>query len=265
MGWWHRTAAAGLVAGGVIGLAYGVFSTQSKRARLVIGRPDAPPLRADGVHGGDPGGRPVRFAVLGDSVAAGLGVDAAAELPGVLLARALAEELATPVRLETHAVVGATTHDLAPQVDRALVDPPDVVLVIVGANDVTTRTSIPRSAAALGAQVRRLRDAGVDVVVGTCPDLGSIRPIAQPLRAVASGWSLRLARAQWQAVTLAGGVPVALGDLLGAEFTSRGRDYFSRDQFHPSAAGYEATASVLLAPLYGAAATRRRDDVRHEW
>ncbi len=262
MKWWRLVAAAGLAVGGLTGVAYGLFTTQSKRARVVIGVPDAPPLRADGVYG-DRSGRPLRFAVLGDSMAAGLGVDQAAELPGVLLARALAEELAAPVRLETHAVSGSTTHDLSAQVDHVTADPPDVALVIIGANDVTTRTPIPRSAAALGAQVARLRAAGVDVVVGTCPDLGAIRPIAQPLRAVAGEYSLRLARAQRRAVVAAGGVPVALGDLLAAEFTSRSRDYFSHDRFHPSAAGYEAAASILLAPLYEAAITR--DDVRHEW
>ncbi|MEU6149427.1 SGNH/GDSL hydrolase family protein [Actinosynnema sp. NPDC047251] len=261
--WWRLIAAAGLAAGGLTGVAYALFTTQSRRARVIIGVPDAPPLRADGVYGDHPG-RPIRFAVLGDSMAAGLGVDTPEELPGVLLARALAEETATPIRLETYAISGSTTDDLPSQVDRVVTDPPDVALVIIGANDVTTRTPIPRSAATLGTQTARLRDAGIGVVVGTCPDLGAIRPIGQPLRAVASEYSHRLARAQRQAVLDAGGVPVALGDLLAAEFTTRSRDYFSRDQFHPSAAGYEAATSILLAPLYEAVLTHH-DDLRHEW
>ncbi|MFJ6669715.1 SGNH/GDSL hydrolase family protein [Actinosynnema sp. NPDC091369] len=247
--------------GGLTGVAYGLFTEQSRRARVVIGVPDAPPLRADGVYGegvhGEGGGTPVRFAVLGDSMAAGLGVDDVAELPGVVLATGLADEVGAPVRLETYAISGSTSRDLAAQVDRVVADPPDVALVIIGANDVTTRLSIPVSAALLGAQVRRLRAAGVGVVVGTCPDLGTVRPIAEPLRSVARGWSRRLARAQRLEVERAGGVAVALGDLLAAEFRARHADYFSRDRFHPSATGYEAATSILLAPLCGV--------LRHEW
>ncbi|TQM81179.1 lysophospholipase L1-like esterase [Saccharothrix saharensis] len=247
--------------GAVTGVAYGLVSEQSRRARVVIGVPDAPPLRADGVYGvagsGEGGGTPVRFAVLGDSMAAGLGVDDVTELPGVVLATGLADEVGAPVRLETYAISGSTSRDLAAQVDRVVADPPDVALVIIGANDVTTRLSIPVSAALLGAQVRRLRAAGVGVVVGTCPDLGTVRPIAEPLRSVARGWSRRLARAQRVEVERAGGVAVALGDLLAAEFRARHADYFSRDRFHPSATGYEAATSILLAPLCGV--------LRHEW
>ncbi|ONI86340.1 GDSL family lipase [Saccharothrix sp. ALI-22-I] len=255
--------------GGLTGVAYGLFTEQSRRARVVIGVPDAPPLRADGVYGVhsarpagrrlsdvDGAGAQVRFAVLGDSMAAGLGVDDPAELPGVVLATGLADEIGSPVRLETYAISGSTTRDLSAQVDRVVADPPDLALVIIGANDVTTRLSIPVSAALLGAEVRRLRAAGVGVVVGTCPDLGTVRPIGEPLRSVARGWSRRLARAQRVEVERAGGVAVALGDLLAAEFHARA-DYFSRDRFHPSAAGYEAATSILLAPLCGV--------LRHEW
>ncbi|WP_248782375.1 SGNH/GDSL hydrolase family protein [Saccharothrix syringae] len=209
-----------------------------------------------GAGGGTAAGAPLRFAVLGDSLAAGLGVDEPDQLPGVLLARGLADETGRAVRLETHAVSGSTTRDLPAQVDRVVADPPDVALVIVGANDVTTRTSVAASAALLGAQVRRLRAAGVGVVVGTCPDLGTVRPIAEPLRSVARGWSSRLARAQRVEVERAGGTAVAMGEVLAPEFTRRA-DYFSRDRFHPSAVGYEAATSILLAPLCGV--------LRHEW
>jgi hypothetical protein len=98
-----------------------------------------------------------------------------------------------------------------------------------------------------------LREAGVGVVVGTCPDLGSVLPIAQPLRSVARMFSLRLARAQRLEVERSGGLPVSLADLLSPEFLARPGEYFSSDRFHPSATGYEAAAAVLLAPLCAAA------------
>ena len=63
-----------------------------------------------------------------------------------------------------------------------------------------------------------MREAGIEVVVGTCPDLGTIRPIAPPLRQVARRWSRRLAAGQAIAVVEAGGRAVSLGTILGPEF-----------------------------------------------
>ncbi len=197
-----RTAA--VATGAVVGLtgaALGLLSEQSKRAEVVIGEPEGPPLNADGVYlpdGSGPhpfgiGPDPLRFAVIGDSSAAGLGVDLASQLPGVLLARSLAEEAGRSVLLTTYAISGATTRDLAEQVDRALADPPTVALVIIGANDVSGHLSVRGSAKLLEAQLVRLRSAGAAVVMATCPDLGTIRPIPQPLRSVARAWSLLLA------------------------------------------------------------------------
>jgi lysophospholipase L1-like esterase len=257
-----RTAAvvAGAV-GGLSGAAYGLLSEQAKIARVAIGEPDGDPLNADGVYlpdGTGPwpfgtGDDPLRFAVIGDSSAAGLGVEFPEQLPGTLLARGLAEEASRPVLLTTHAISGSTTRDLPAQVNHTLADPPLVALVIIGANDVTDRLSVQESARLLGVQLARLRDAGVQTVVGTCPDLGAIRPIPQPLRWVARAWSLLLARAQRLAVERMGAVPVSLAALLSPEFFARPDDLFSPDRFHPNAVGYEAAAAVLLAPVCSAA------------
>ncbi|WP_406692688.1 SGNH/GDSL hydrolase family protein [Saccharopolyspora sp. ID03-671] len=244
-------------AGGLSGAAYGLLNGQAGHARRVIGPPIAEPLRADGVHlpsgvgpvprGEVPEGvRPLELAVLGDSSAAGLGASFPSELPGVGVARGLAEELDGPVSLTTHAIVGATTQELSEQVDAVLRRPPDVVLIIIGANDVTSKLPVPRCAELLGEQVRRIVEEGVPVVVGTCPDLGAIRPIPQPLRSVASRWSLALARAQRRSVEINGGYAVPLADLLSPEFLARPAEFFSPDRFHPSGAGYEAAAEILL-------------------
>jgi len=47
------------------------------------------------------------------------------------------------------------------------------------------------------------------------------------------------------AVVATGARAVSLGDILGPEFATS-RDYFSDDQFHPSAIGYARAAEVLL-------------------
>ena len=116
---------------------------------------------------------------------------------------------------------------------------------MVGANDVTHR--VPQAAAVrdLARAVETLRAAGAAVVVGTCPDLGTVAPLWQPLRGFARVHSRRMARAQTVAVVEAGGISVSLGDLLGPEFGASPQ-LWSADRFHPSAAGYRRVVEVLL-------------------
>ena len=255
---WNRTVRVTAVLAGTIGgvtsAVYGVLNRQSKYAQRVIGEPEAPPPVADGRYTppgwtGSADADGLRFAVIGDSLAAGLGAETAEGLPGVLLARGLAEQLGQPVDLITYAIVGATTKDMIAQVDQAVANPPDVALIVIGGNDVTTKMSIGSSATLLGAEVARLRAVGAGVVVGTCPDLLPIQPIRVPLRWVASGWSRLLARAQDRAVRKVGGLPVALGELVSPEFLQRPDELFSPDHFHPNGAGYSIARRALLAPL----------------
>lgn len=199
--------------------------------------------------------RPLRFAMLGDSTAAGYGVQRADQTPGALLAAALAAHAGRPLLLANVARVGACSDRLPEQVAALLADgpqhAPQVAAIMIGANDVTHRLSPAESAAHLGDAVLRLRAVGCQVVVGTCPDLGTIRPIQVPLRWLARRWSRRLATLQARAVAEAGGRSVPLGALLGPEFAARA-ELFGPDRFHPSAEGY-ATAAAAVLPALAAA------------
>jgi lysophospholipase L1-like esterase len=242
----YRLAAGG---GGVglLGAAFVALLREEARwaRRKVEARTNkAGPPSGDGVYGSGRG-KPLVLAVLGDSSAVGLGVDRAAETPGVLIAAALAELAERPVRLCCVAVSGAESRELDEQVDRALSERPDVALIMIGANDVTTLTKPAVSVRHLEDAVRRFIAADCEVVVGTCPDLGTIRPIAQPLRLLARRWSRQMAAAQTIAVIRAGGRTVSLGSVLGPAFASD-HSMFSIDEFHPSALGYAQAAAVLL-------------------
>src|SRR3954469_20353214 len=157
---------------------------QNTEARTTKGDPPS----GDGIYGRSPRngrGKPLLFTVLGDSSAVGLGVERSAETPGVLIAAALAELAERPVRLVRLAVSGARSADLDAQVDKALGEQPDVAVIMIGANDVTTRARPSVAVRQLSDEVSRLVEAGCEVVVGTCPDLGTIRPIGVPLRLLA--------------------------------------------------------------------------------
>src|SRR5579884_1625081 len=104
--------------------------------------------------------RPLRFAVLGDSTAAGYGVERADQTPGALLAAALAAHAGRPLLLANVARVGACSDRLSEQVDALLADGPEhapqVAAIMIGANDVTHRLPPTEAAANLGEAVRRL-------------------------------------------------------------------------------------------------------------
>jgi len=199
----------------------------------------------------------LRLVLLGDSAAIGVGVEWLSETVGGQLARMLAE--GSPETGERHVllssvgVAGSRSTDLATQVARALLgDKPDVAVVLIGANDATGLRAPEESAEHLGAAVRRLRDAGVEVVVGTCPDLGAIRSVAPPLRQVAGLLGRRMARAQARAVVAAGGVVVDLGGETGAVFRADAGT-LCYDGFHPSADGYRVWAHALYPAVEEAA------------
>jgi lysophospholipase L1-like esterase len=259
----RRIAAGAAYGGGGIGLAgaatVGLLVAEMQLARRRVG--NGPPVRvpnAAGVYGGPlpPCGEPpLRLTMLGDSTAAGQGVHRAGQTPGALLASGLAAVAERPVVLRSAAVPGARSDDLERQVSQVLADPdalPDVCVIMVGANDVTNRMPATRSVRCLSAAVRRLRTAGAEVVVGTCPDLGTIEPVRQPLRWLARRASRQLAAAQTIGAVQQGGRTVSLGDLLGPEFAANPRELFGPDNYHPSAEGY-ATAAMAVLPTVCAA------------
>ncbi|HWI44228.1 MAG TPA: SGNH/GDSL hydrolase family protein [Nocardioides sp.] len=253
----RKLAAAALYGGGGLGAVgaglYGVLNVEAKLARKTIGpaREDPPP-DATGWYGRGRPGPAIRIALLGDSSAAGYGAERVEETPGALIASAVAELADRRVYLREFCVVGAKSSDLAAQVDRALPIEPEVVVILIGGNDVTHTVRPSQSVRHLSEGVRRLQAAGAQVVVGTCPDLGTVQPIAPPLRQVARAWSRRLAAAQTIAVIEEGGRTVSLGDVLGPEFAAAPALLFGPDRFHPSVEGYQKLAGVLVPSVLAA-------------
>lgn len=225
---------------------YGVLVAEAKIARRVIGNATDVPPDATGWYGRGRPGPAIRIALLGDSSACGYGVQRVEDTTGAQLASGVAAQAGRRVHLRSFAAVGAQSSALADQAEAAIGTHPDLAVVLVGANDVTHSVLPSQSVRHLAEGVRRLREAGVAVVVGTCPDLGTIRPIPPPLKQVAREWSRRLAAAQTITVVENGGRSVSLGDILGPEFDAAPALLFGPDRFHPSADGYQQLASVLI-------------------
>ncbi|MBQ1083960.1 SGNH/GDSL hydrolase family protein [Nocardiopsis sp. B62] len=234
-----------LVGGGTVALLY----LQARLAKNAIGHTDWDRPRANGTYG-EGEGPALRLLMLGDSTAAGFAVTESRQTPGAHLAAGISAAVDRPVWLRCTASPGATSADLVSQVERAEAGLPgkhyDIAVVFVGANDVIRRVRPNDAVAALREVTAELVGLGTPVVVATCPDLGTVRPIGWPLRSVARRASRQLAAAQTIAVTQAGGRTVSLSDVLADDFRSDPLSMFGPDRFHPSARGYAEAAFVVL-------------------
>ncbi|GAA2685377.1 MULTISPECIES: SGNH/GDSL hydrolase family protein [Actinoplanes] len=250
-----KAAATGLLAGALGGaalIAGELLAAKARRyAKPTMGlalRTSMGPLSAP----------PLRLVLLGDSAAVGVGVEWLSDTVGGQLARLMAdgspETGPRHVLLSSVGVAGSRSTDLSTQVARALLGTrPDVAVVLIGSNDATSARAPEEAAGHLGQAVRRLRSAGVQVVVGTCPDLGAMRSLAPPLRQIAGLIGRRMAKAQARAVAEAGGTVVDLAAETGAVFRADAGT-LCYDGFHPSADGYRVWAHALY-PAVARAAT----------
>jgi lysophospholipase L1-like esterase len=150
------------------------------------------------------------------------------------------------------AVPGARSSGLAAQVSSALTWRPDLAVVVIGANDLTHREPVAAAAQALALAVRRLREAGAQVVVAPAPDLSAVPHVPVFLREAvrAAGESLRQQQA---AVVLAEGGHLADPDQRASRAFAHDPSLFSADRFHPSSAGYAVIADAILPAVATAA------------
>lgn len=196
---------------------------------------------------------PLELRVLGDSTVAGVGTDRVADALPVLLASEVAERTGRAVHVTGLGVSGARTRDV---LDRQLpmVDgDADVVVLVVGSNDVIHPTTPWRVRAVTGALLRRAQATEAEVVLGGVPRFLGVGALPQPLREVVDGYAGVVRRAQRAAARDVGGVSfVDIAALASPRFVGR-PEAMSADQFHPSRVGYEFWAQALAPAVMTAA------------
>ncbi|CAA9230521.1 MAG: hypothetical protein AVDCRST_MAG20-1103 [uncultured Acidimicrobiales bacterium] len=236
---WGRLVAVGLPLALLGFVALLVVEVQLARGGTQLG---GPPLDLDGRVGRD-AGPGLRVLWLGDSTAAGVGVDDPADALPTLVAAALGR----PVELEVSAVsgdrVGDVVDDQLPATHRVEAD---AVFVSVGANDVTHLTSREDFAGRYRALLGRLPPSAEVVLLGV-PDMGAVPRLAQPLRAVAGFRGRELDEVVREVAAEAGATYVGIAAATGPTFRVEAGRMFAADEYHPSAAGYRLWADAVLA------------------
>lgn len=260
--------ALALVGAGALVVAVGVqvVRIQARIARRAIGKP-----LGEDAHMADKTykkkyGASVELLLLGDSIAAGLGADKPKHTLGAQLASRVAKATRRSVRLHTAAQVGSETSMLRAQL--VGLPPryrPHVAIIVVGGNDVTHRVKTSESTRNLREAIETLTQQGAAVVVGTCPDLGALAALPQPLRKLAHIGSRQLANAQRELTLGLGGRVVSLADVVGPVFVSQPEEMFAVDRFHPSSAGYRRTAKAILPSVLDALGYEQELPSGHYW
>ena len=221
--------------------AFPVLVTQGLRVRRTVLRlPDA-----DGLIGEVAGsGEPLRLVVVGDSVAAGVGVDHHRETLTGELARLLAVTGGHAVTWEVIAKTGATAGEVAALVrDRPEVAAADVLLLSVGVNDAKNLHGDRRWRTELGDLLDGLRRTapGAQLILLGLPPMEAFPSLPWPLSAILGARARRVD-------AIARDLVAARPDVRRVELELPTEPaLFARDGFHPSAVVHAHLAEAALA------------------
>lgn len=190
-------------------------------------------------------GRPLRFAILGDSTSIGQGGDYDRGI-AVSSAKYIADK-GYEVTYQNFGISGARVQGvLDKQTTKAVEFKPDVVLLAIGANDVTHLTKLNKVESGMSQIVDRLRTANPDVkiVITGSPQMGSVPRFPQPVKWLAKVRTGKI-NAVFTRITTTQHLTFAhIADKTGPTFL-RHPELFAQDNFHPTTAGYAVWQPVL--------------------
>ena len=204
----------------------------------------APPAAGptSGTAGPD-GGPPLRLAVLGESTAAGCGVERHEDGFTGSLARLLAGRTGRPVHWQVVGRFGATSrrirYRLLPEIDEGL----DVAVLLAGGNDVLSGRGPEEWRDHLTAVVDELLNRADQVLVAGTPPFQLFPSMPATLGLVLAGRAATLDEVSREVCAARPGTTwVTMNDIPRPE-------YFAADRFHLSAEGYRHWAEVIADHL----------------
>lgn len=202
---------------------------------------------------------PLELRVLGDSTAAGVGTASVEDTLPSLLAERVARRTGRPVHVVGLGVSGTRTADQSASQIPTVRDA-DVVVVVVGSNDVIHATPPWRMREQTAQMLADTARAGAPVVLGGIPRFYGVGALAQPLRAIVDGYAGVLRDVQRDVASARADVTfVDIAALASPRFLGVPAS-MSSDAFHPSTVGYGFWADALAPAVVAAASGRGATD-----
>lgn len=232
--WHHIARPVGLGLGPLL-LAQGRWA-RSKGPRL----PNAPKPWSGTISGREP----LRLLGLGDSTIAGVGVDNPMNGLTAQFARELYQYTGRGLTWDSIGQRGITAEDLVsdylPAIDQT--EPPDVVLVSIGANDAKNMVSPRRAATAIDTVVDRLHAdfPQASIIMSSLPAFHLFRSLPQPLRSVMAGNGQAIER------RVRPRIEQRHYAMMLPPPPHYPPHFFADDGFHPSAEGYAIWAEFAV-------------------
>jgi acyl-CoA thioesterase-1 len=196
----------------------------------------------------------ISYVALGDSSCVGVGAGRGGGYPERLASRLRQQGLS--VGLSNVGMSGAVIRDVfTSQVKRAVATQPTLITLGIGTNDLWRGTSLEDFRDDLERIAKRLKPTGASLVIVNVPDM-ALAPVARMVPSqLYEGRIEPFNEAIW-ATARAHGMHVV--DLYSAsqEFIPKRPDFFSWDGFHPSEAGYEQWADLMLPTVQPLVAKR---------
>ncbi len=200
---------------------------------------------------GNPTVPPFRYIVIGDSTSLGQGASAQIENYSYQYAQSTLLQNYQAVQIYNLAVSGAKTGDiLANQVETAIALAPDLIMLSVGANDVTNLVNVTDFRRNYAMILQQLSRSSAEIVLLNIPAFSTVPLFWEPYRFIAD---YRGRQFNQIIAEVAKAEPkVKLVDIYNGterEFRLYPERNFSEDKFHPSSAGYAVWARVIAESL----------------
>ncbi len=190
----------------------------------------------------------LKYLVMGDSTAAGQGAEYTDGI-AYQTAQKLSEQY--QVKLLNTGISGAKVADiLSDQINVVKQFNPDLVLLSVGANDVTHLTSSHKIESGLDEIVDALikNNCNVKIIVTGAPEMGSVQLFPQPLRFIA-GLRTKQINNVFQNIVREEKITIApIAAKTGSRFKNDA-SLFASDRFHPNKSGYAIWIPVINSAI----------------
>lgn len=222
-----------------------ILLAQSRRLRKTALRlPEAAGPRAGSIPAAG-ATTPLRLLFVGDSSAAGVGVDDQQQALALQASTFVANRLDTPVEWQLLARSGVTTQQALGLLQRTPPAPADILITALGTNDVTSQRTHRQFIADYQQLVSRVREiSGVRAVVVTgLPPLRILPAAPHPLRWYLGRYAARLDRA----------LQAWVGRETGFRYVSLDwaavPEAMARDRFHPGLEQYRHWAHLVATRI----------------